>query len=67
VSESATDIVPQVQEDNLPGHETALSPKPEWHPRYLGRGRLAGKVALITGGNSGLGRAVAVLREKAVT
>ena len=54
-------IVPSIDEDALPGHETALTPKPEWHPRYLGSGRLAGKVALITGADSGIGRAVAVL------
>jgi len=60
-AEPVDDIVPSVEEDALPGHETALHPKPEWHPRYLGSGRLAGKVALITGADSGIGRAVAVL------
>jgi len=54
-------IVPPVEEDALPGHETALNLTPEWHPRYLGSGRLAGKVALITGADSGIGRAVAIL------
>lgn len=47
------DIVPTVEEAALPSHETALNPKPEWHPRCLGSGRLAGKVALITGADSG--------------
>jgi len=59
MSETATE--PMIHEDGLPGHESKLTPKPEWEPRYPGSGRLEGKVAIVTGADSGIGRAVAAL------
>ncbi|MBG6119914.1 MULTISPECIES: glucose 1-dehydrogenase [unclassified Sphingobium] len=56
-----SDTVPMIHEDALPGHESKLTPEPQWQPRYKGSDRLAGKVAIITGADSGIGRAVAAL------
>lgn len=58
---SETETIDRVHEDALPGHESALEPKPDWAPRYPGSGRLKDKVAVITGADSGIGRAVAAL------
>jgi NAD(P)-dependent dehydrogenase (short-subunit alcohol dehydrogenase family) len=52
---------PMVHQDQEPGHESQLEPKPDWQPRYRGSDRLKDKVALITGADSGIGRGVAAL------
>ena len=59
MTDAATE--PMIHEDGLPGHESELTPKPEWAPRYPGSGRLTDKVAIVTGADSGIGRAVAAL------
>jgi NAD(P)-dependent dehydrogenase (short-subunit alcohol dehydrogenase family) len=56
-----THIEPMIHEDALPGSEARLEPKPDWKPRYPGSERLKDKVAIVTGADSGIGRAVAAL------
>ena len=49
------------QEQQHPGSEAQMSPAPDFGEQsYVGHGRLAGRTALITGGDSGIGRAVAL-------
>lgn len=51
---------PPQEQDRQPGRESEMVPRPEFAPRFPGAGKLEGQVALISGGDSGIGRAVAV-------
>ncbi|PZE21608.1 SDR family oxidoreductase [Paenibacillus xerothermodurans] len=52
---------PPQHQDRQPGIEANMTPKPDFEKKdYKGSGKLSGKAAIITGGDSGIGRAVAV-------
>lgn len=58
----ATTFQPEIDEQpRMPGAEADMKDKPDWRPRFPGSDRLAGRVAIVTGGDSGIGRAVAAL------
>jgi hypothetical protein len=52
---------PAQHQSQVPGLTTEMTPKPDHgESTYKGSGKLAGKAAIITGGDSGIGRAVAI-------
>ena len=65
MSESEQQINPPQHQDRRPGIESEMTPRPRADdPGYRGSGKLRGKAALITGGDSGIGRAVAIFFAK---
>ena len=54
-------LAPEQSQDKQPGMEYLMTPRPIFNnPNYIGSNKLKNKVAIITGGDSGLGRAAAI-------
>jgi len=60
--QEAEQTLPPQHQDERPGHEEPMMPDPKFEgSHYKPAGKLQGKVAIVTGGDSGIGRSVAVL------
>ena len=64
-SQEKPQLQPPQKQDQKPGHELQMNPLPQSQdPEYRASGKLQDKVALITGGDSGIGRSVAIYYAK---
>ena len=61
MQEELPERLPPQEQDHQPGSEDEMFPAPLYQPRFAGSRRLEGKVAIISGGDSGIGRACSVL------
>jgi NAD(P)-dependent dehydrogenase (short-subunit alcohol dehydrogenase family) len=65
MTQAQQELQPPQHQDHRPGSEAEMTPKPQAEgSKYRAAGKLEGKVALITGGDSGIGRSVAILYAK---
>jgi NAD(P)-dependent dehydrogenase (short-subunit alcohol dehydrogenase family) len=65
MSEQKQQTLPPQEQERRPGIESEMTPRPRAEDySYRGSGKLQDKVALITGGDSGIGRAVAIMYAK---